>query len=304
MNKVATLLRLLNEKGLAPTVEAISDHYIEKYAEALQQQRNLVSKFLFIQLLVIEQVHLMLTEAAIACSANSNKWIIFDLRRLKESRSIISIFDRVSGTRHGSEKHLRMMENIYTYEGFVEVEKGDIIVDVGAYVGAFSIAASKDASKIFAIDPLAKISSALDDNVSDIDNISVIAKAAWNEAGSIEINQSFFPADDSILKPDQYGVGSSFCVETETVPNMIGESGITTVDYLKIEAEGAEPEIIKACLESQVIFRKIAIDVSEKRQSKEVEKTIARLLVDNGYNWKMKSDSPWWGDKIIFARED
>jgi len=304
MHKITALLRLLNKKGLASTVEAISDYYIEKYIEALQQQRSLMSKFLFMQLLLVEQIHLMLTEAAIAYPANSNRWVIFDLRRLEKSRSIISIFDRVSGTRHGSEKHLRMMESIYTYEGFVEVEKGDVIVDVGAYVGAFSIAASKDASRIFAIDPLSKISSALEENVRGVNNISIIAKAAWNEEGSIEINQSFFPADNSILKPDEHGMGTSFFVETETVPNIVRESGTTTVDYLKIEAEGAEPEILQACLDSQVVFRKIAIDVSEKRQSKQVEETIIRLLVNNGYTYKIKPDSPWWGDKIIFAKKD
>lgn len=47
---------------------------------------------------------------------------------------------------------LRFLLKKYSFKPFVEVEPGDIVCDVGAYLGEFSLAVGDIASKIIAMD--------------------------------------------------------------------------------------------------------------------------------------------------------
>ena len=47
----------------------------------------------------------------------------------------------------------QIMDDVVRYEQFFPVERGDVVVDIGAHIGAFAKLHTKKASKVFAVEP-------------------------------------------------------------------------------------------------------------------------------------------------------
>jgi FkbM family methyltransferase len=246
---------------------------------------------------------LLIDEQAVGILTDAGHWDIRRLPNLTTDRHIHRVGETVFGTHHGSKRHRRMLERVYTYEGFVEFGSQDsIVVDVGAYVGAFTQVAAQQAESVIAIEPLAAVTEVLDSNLSDVNNATVIGKAAWNTKDTIEMNRSVNANETSILSPDTNATGTSFSVQADTVPDIVRSNGHNHIDYLKIEAEGVEPEILEAALNDGMDIEKIAIDAGPERDGDRVIDEITALLDAHGYDWRMKSDEVVHGEDIVFAR--
>lgn len=196
------------------------------------------------------------------------------------------------------------MRQIYSYPKFVEVEQDDVVVDVGAYIGGFSMVAAESAAVVIAVEPTAATNNILKSNVAEYDNIEVVPKAAWNERDTLEINQSYHPSENSPLDVDSYERGQSFRVAADTVPSIVRELGYKKIDFLKIEAEGVEPEILQGALEDGMDIDKIAIDTSAERDGETSGEEVRSLLEEYGYIWEQKEREEHWGEDIVFARQD
>jgi len=129
------------------------------------------------------------------------------------------------------------------YEKMWSPKEGDVVVDVGAYVGMFTVKASKlvgDSGKVVAIEPNPKTYVQLAGNTAELNNVILARKAIWTEAGKAKPYYSGTPGGDSILKPRS----NYFYVETITLDNLVDELGLTKIDFIKIDAEGAELEAL------------------------------------------------------------
>ncbi|WP_158294381.1 FkbM family methyltransferase [Halorubrum sp. SD690R] len=244
----------------------------------------------------------MLDEHCLAYPSN-NVWNIVSVPRLKLKRKLPTLSTLVYGTRHGSKKHIDLMEELYTFEDFVEVEKGDLVVDVGAYVGGFTLFASKRARNVIAVEPNEAISSVLSENVSSSENVVAVPKAAWGREETVRINQSSFLNENSILDPDSGDIGDYFEVQADTIPNIVRSLDFSKIDYLKIEAEGVEPEILNGALDGNMDIEKIAVDASAERDGQSTVTEIKEILEENGYQGRTKDNNKLWSDQIVFGKK-
>lgn len=228
-------------------------------------------------------------------------WKIISLPSFND-RLIPVLSEKVGGTRHCSQKHQELMISTYTLEGFVEIEESDIIMDIGAYLGGFSIPASKMAKEVISIDPNSKISPCLEHNVSKYENISVLSIAAWKEKDKLTINQSIYPNDNSILSPDENSINKEFEVEADTVANIAKDRNLERIDFLKVEAEGVEPEILEGAMDDSVEISKIAVNCGPERNGKPTVEETVEILERNGYDTKQDSNSEvGWSKWIVFG---
>lgn len=250
--------------------------------------------------IILYQIHLLLDERAIAYPRGRFQWQIIHLPSLKKGRQLPTL-NPSGGYRHGSKHHKAMMRQIYSYPEFVEVEENDVVVDVGAYIGGFSMVAAESAAVVLAVEPTAATDNILKSNVAEYPNIEVVPKAAWHERDTLEINQSYHPSENSQLEVDSYEKGQTFSVEADTVPNIARNLGYKKIDFLKIEAEGVEPEILEGALDDGMHIQKIAIDTSAERDGKTSGEEVRHLLEENGYVWKQKEQEDYWGEDIVFA---
>lgn len=230
------------------------------------------------------------------------EWIVFDPIRLEKRRMLPVLTENVGNTRQATQEHQRKMMNLYSKENFAEIRRGDVVIEVGAYIGGFTIPASKKANKVIAIDPNAAISKSLEFNTQNKENIEVVPKAAWKEKAQLEINQSLYPNDNSILKPDENDIGKSFEVEANSVPNICREKDIEKIDFLKLEAEGVEPEILKATLEDRITIRNIVVDTTPERDGEPTTEAVKSLLRKNNYELKYSEEYERDG-RIVYSKK-
>lgn len=251
--------------------------------------------------IILHEILLLLDEHAIAYP-DDGYWKLVKLPRFRKVRYLPAL-SLIPGTHHGSTHHSKMLGKLYKCSGFLDIEEGDVVVDVGAYVGGFTMFASEVAQHVIAIEPNETSGDVLTSNLEDYKNVTVVPKAAWYRKEKLEINKSSSPSENSILRPDTRSINQSYEVNANTVPNIVREFGFNRIDYLKIEAEGVEPEILRGALNDTMTIRKIAVDASPERDGEDTVTEICDILERYGYSFKIKEGEVWWGEYIVFGRE-
>lgn len=179
---------------------------------------------------------------------------------------------------HGSRENRVRQAAAYTTN--FEIEPGDVVVDVGAYVGQFSLHAAETASKVVAIDPFAAVDECLRRNVGGSATISVHPVAAWNREETLSVQLSHYPSDTSILQPDLLPTGTEVRVPGRPVESIREEAGIDSVDVLKIEAEGVEPEVLEGAPDAD----RIVVNCGPERRGESPTETVTQILRNRGYD--------------------
>ncbi|ADN50925.1 FkbM family methyltransferase [Vulcanisaeta distributa] len=125
--------------------------------------------------------------------------------------------------------------------------KHAVIVDVGAYIGGYTVRACKKAKRVIAIEPLESAATLLRKNVelNNCNNVVLIKKAVWKEQGKVPMKIVEFNEEESRI--DHNG---NIIIEADTLDNIIKELGIDRIDFLKIDIEGAEAEAIHGMKET------------------------------------------------------
>jgi FkbM family methyltransferase len=120
----------------------------------------------------------------------------------------------------------------HIYEKFADIKKGDVVLDIGANIGAFAYSIyDNEPSVIYCVEPSAEIVRIMKDNLKGKRNINIIQKAIWyNNDENTDIKSN---------KLDIYShVGDT--IPAITFKQLISECGITHVDFMKIDCEGGE----------------------------------------------------------------
>ena len=188
----------------------------------------------------------------------------------------------------------------YNPEGF-EIEKGDLVVDVGAHVGMFSIYASKLALKVYSVEPLAENFEFLKENINinKAENIYPFNVAMSGKTGDAEIfiNSSSFAHSFYV----QDGVQKKIKVPTVSLEDFVVSNNINKIDFLKMDCEGAEYDIFFNCpKEILKKIRKISMECHDINPQWNTEK-LRNFLGNNGFTVNVKSTNSK-GLSYIFAK--
>lgn len=120
-----------------------------------------------------------------------------------------------------------------------------LALDIGANKGDWSRELASHFDRVIAVEPDKR-------NQLDVpDNVETVWGAAWNECGEAVLYKRPSPDQNSLLLSHPIGAGAceeAPVVEKETVPcytlDAIAADG---ADFVKIDIEGAEPEVLAAC---------------------------------------------------------
>lgn len=124
------------------------------------------------------------------------------------------------------------------YKKFFDVEQGDTVVDIGASVGPF-IETIKNcgAERIIALEPHSELFPTLVKNTKG-SPVTAINKAIGPANGTQDLN--------TLFDPDVINTGESnnfVTVETVEFNSLLQEQNIQSIDFLKMDCEGAEYDI-------------------------------------------------------------
>lgn len=162
------------------------------------------------------------------------------------------------------------------------VEK-DTLVEVGAYEGEDAAMFAKMAEKVIAFEPSPRNFKTARENLKNFSNVKVYQKGLWNEKDRLKIKYGEELHDDSFLAPDNGQKGlSKDSIPVNTLKHFIEELEIEKVNFIKIEAEGAEPEIVEGIRGLDI--DKVVVNVDKERDGKSPKKDIIRTLQEEGYS--------------------
>lgn len=154
----------------------------------------------------------------------------------------------------------RTFNEIFVYEEYCpdenfKIKKGYTVIDIGANIGVFSIYC-KDAKKVYAFEPVSENVKILKENLSknSIKNVEVIDKAVSSKNSSRKIYITEDMGSHTLIKNFQ-NPKEMRMVRTTSLENFIKKNKINKVDFLKIDCEGSEFEILYSL--SKEIFKRI-----------------------------------------------
>lgn len=171
----------------------------------------------------------------------------------------------------------------YSLDTF-DVADGDVVIDVGANIGEVGMyyALVKERHvDYYAFEPMKKERQCCELNNP---NGKIHRQALWKENGRITFYQERGGRDDSsLIEPAHYD--SVVEVETLTLESFVEQQGIDKIKVLKLEAEGAEPEVLMGAQGVLDRIQYIAADLGSER-GRDMAYTVpdvANLLYSNGF---------------------
>lgn len=155
------------------------------------------------------------------------------------------------------------------YEKSFEITKNDEVIDIGAHVGIFSIYAANKGARIYSFEPSEENFKLLKENV-ELNSLNDRIRA-FNLAISNKRGKRILHLSSSSLAHSLFDFGNDKkkeIVKSITLDDVFEIAGLSSCDFLKIDAEGSEYEMLfSAKKETLEKIRKIVVEyhVSEKK---------------------------------------
>lgn len=138
---------------------------------------------------------------------------------------------------------------LYTPEGF-EIGPNDVVVDIGANIGIFSVYAStKTSGQIHSFEPFPENFDYLKRNISHNSdgNIKPHNFAVSDKIGTQKLFISESSGGHLLFDHNIHGViQNSIEIHTTTLESLMDENSLSQIDFMKIDCEGAEGQIIQS----------------------------------------------------------
>ncbi len=144
----------------------------------------------------------------------------------------------------------------------------DVVVDIGANVGLFSVRAATHALRgsVFAFEPAPDNFTRLKENIQ-LNGLANVIPMQAAIAGKTETRHMYLGTQDTVSHSLWKGWGGSdqqITVQCKTLEDAMREYNITHIDLLKIDCEGAEGEIILGMGDATLRrIRRIGMEVHE-----------------------------------------
>lgn len=143
------------------------------------------------------------------------------------------------------------------YEARAFLGEGMRVVDVGAHAGTFTVLASKlvgSTGRVIAVEPVAENFEHLLRTIeaSGLDNVTAVRAALGERSGRLSL---FLAAQSGGHSAVKRRTGEAVEVEVTTLDELCRELGVEAVDFVKIDAEGYEPHVLRGGRETISRFR-------------------------------------------------
>ena len=149
------------------------------------------------------------------------------------------------------------------YERYFEIEKGDVLIDVGAGIGEFTILAGVKVGNegcVLAIEPEPRNFAYLKTNVklNKLKNVKLCRKAIAEYKGRAKLYVLDNGCTGHSLIPRKRA--KAIEVEVDTLDNVVNSYALDKIDFIKVNVEGAEVNVIKGGRKVLGMARKVVIE--------------------------------------------
>jgi len=188
----------------------------------------------------------------------------------------------------------------------IPIHEGDIVIDMGAHIGAFAVRAAQRAHRgqVYAYEASAKNFALLTENrqLNNLKNLHIENSAVSDKCGELPL---YIPAGNSILG-SLLQETSSFkeMVHATTFAAIIADHALEQIDFLKMDVEGTEFDILFNCsAETLAKIRHLVIEYHEFKGGKRSHLDLVDLLNSHGFKVIVEKgifpQPRWFGTRIV-----
>jgi FkbM family methyltransferase len=177
------------------------------------------------------------------------------------------------------------------YLEFAQLREGQTAMDLGCYAGLTAIAFSKSVGitgSVIAVEPdpsnraIASKNLALHHRVNGLDNVKLLPYAIGGEEGTVEFSAEGSMGSASVRIVGGYR-GAIVEVPTLTLDGILLRAGAPKVDFIKMDIEGAELEVIRSARSFLTSHRPRMIIEPHEVDGRLVTQELVVLLRSFGY---------------------
>lgn len=171
-----------------------------------------------------------------------------------DSAGLSPVFDCVFIGSEGLMRLRRGIDNCMVANWYLEdsipamftPKEAEVVLDVGAHVGRYSLRASRlvgSTGKVIAIEAEPSNFDALLYNLklNQANNVIPLGLAAWDRETTLELYIEVSSTSHSLVRPQP----GSIKVKARPLDKVLEELGIEKIDWLKVDVEGAEVEVLR-----------------------------------------------------------
>ena len=185
------------------------------------------------------------------------------------------------------------------------VEEGDVVFDIGAHMGFFSYHAKLCGAKaVYAFEPNPHVREILTKHKSlwGFLDLNIYEFALYSEEGELDLSIPENPLasiatvnrEGTVL--EKFGYGGKIRVVATTIDNFVRKNAVPCVDFIKIDAEGSEREILRGAKQTIRGFRpKIVVSTYHRPDD---ERVIPEIVLSVRENYKCKVVDK--GERVLF----
>jgi FkbM family methyltransferase len=138
----------------------------------------------------------------------------------------------------------------------------DVVIDCGANIGELSaLVRQRYGCDVISVEPEPAEARCISLNAPGVRE--VVNAALWKEAGELSFYSKNRSADSSIFETEEYDHVTK--VQTLRLDDLAARHGLARIKLLKLEAEGAEPEILLGATETLQRIEYISADLGPER---------------------------------------
>jgi FkbM family methyltransferase len=167
---------------------------------------------------------------------------------------------RASRFRTGVNARLDAVAGKYVGDTGYVPREGDVVVDVGAGIGEFTLWCADAGAKVVAFEPDPLAFACLERNIAALSDARAFQCALWKERANLRLHGSPDTTESSLI---ENGKAAARLADLEAwsldeLPVMVA---LPVIDFMKIDGEGVEPEILAGGLRTLRRTRVVAVDL-------------------------------------------
>ena len=152
-----------------------------------------------------------------------------------------------------------------------DLQAGDLVIDIGANIGEFSrYCGQVKGANVVCFEPEADCLGALEQNLAGL-QARIIPTALWKEQTQLQIYHSPVTNDTSLIEPESFDWVET--IEVQRLDDVMATRfdsddeifDTSRIKLMKVEAEGAEPEIIAGALHTLARVEYVTVDCGPER---------------------------------------
>jgi len=167
------------------------------------------------------------------------------------------------------------------------IHSEDVVVDIGGHIGGFAVRAAKLAThgQVFAYEASSKNYTLLKKNrqLNNVDNLHIHNQAVSHQSGEMKF---YIPSDNGALGSLLQETDSPMeTVQATTLTDIITANNIEQINFLKMDVEGAEYDILLNC--PTETFKKVKCIVMEYHEfegDQRNHRDLVKLLQSSGFH--------------------